>query len=198
MVLLRRYWVQLTADRRKFSALCVMLGIGLLLWARLIVISNMPRTAVAEPHTTDSKQARMSNAKAMSDKIQGPTIVVSLDTDPRRDPFIVCDDQFPRPTSLGRLPGEAAKLQAEQTEDPEQVEARFRARIQAIIDQLALEAAMSSASLAVIDGLTYRIGESVKTQDGERRLKLVEVKKRSVILEYERRRFELKMNVPGG
>ena len=46
---LRRIWIQLTTDRKRFGILCAMVALGLLLWGRLIVVSNLPRTAVAEP-----------------------------------------------------------------------------------------------------------------------------------------------------
>ena len=48
-VLLLRLWIQATADRKRFGLFGVLLAVGMLLWARIIVISNPPRTAVAVP-----------------------------------------------------------------------------------------------------------------------------------------------------
>ena len=48
-VKLRRLWVQVTADRRRAGILGAMLTLGMLLWARIIVISNVPKMAVADP-----------------------------------------------------------------------------------------------------------------------------------------------------
>jgi hypothetical protein len=44
----RRLTIQLTADRRKFGVLCTLTALGLLFWARIIVINNLPRTVLAE------------------------------------------------------------------------------------------------------------------------------------------------------
>jgi len=195
MLLLRRSWVQLTADRRKFGALCAMLGIGLLLWARLIVMSNMPRTAVADP----AKAVAVAKPPVMSDKPFNPPMSIALDRQPTRDPFVICEQYFPNPTSVGYLPAEAEKSLAQQTEDPEQAEARFRARLRALVDRMKLDAAMSSAALAVINGNTYRTGDQVPVDHNEQTVfTLTEVKPRSVILEFEGRRFELEMSTAGG
>jgi hypothetical protein len=199
MVTLKRFWVQLTADRRKFAALCVMVGLGLLLWARLIVISNMPRTAVAEEEAAVASAAPVLPAPAPSDKPGPGRVQVALADRPERDPFIICPTHFPKPTSDGNLAAEAAKLPSQQAEDPQVAEARLKARIQGLVDRLTLDAAMSTASLAVIDGRTYRQGSRLPAVGDEQVVFLLEeVRQRSVVLVYEGRRFELNMSVPGG
>ena len=45
---LRRFGVRLTADRKRFGLLCTLLAVALLFWTRLIVIKQIPRTALAE------------------------------------------------------------------------------------------------------------------------------------------------------
>ena len=45
---LRRFGVRLTADRRRFGILCMLMAVALLFWTRLIVIKRIPRTALAE------------------------------------------------------------------------------------------------------------------------------------------------------
>ncbi len=49
---IRRCWHSLTCDRTRCSIAIAFVAVGLLFWARLIVIQDMPRTAVAEPETT--------------------------------------------------------------------------------------------------------------------------------------------------
>jgi hypothetical protein len=199
MVMLRRYWLQLTADRRKFAALCVMIGVGLLLWARLIVISNMPRTALADEELTAASAAPVAAPMSRSDNPRPAAVPVTLADRPERDPFVIDATYFPKPISVGHLTAEAEKLPSQQAEDPEVVEARLRARIQGLVDQLRLDAAMSSASLAVINGATYRTGSRVPAAGDEQVVFLLEdVRQRSVVLVYEGRRFELKMSTPGG
>jgi len=199
MVTLKRLWVQLTADRKKFAVLCVMVGLGLLLWARLIVISNMPRTAVAEEETAVAADPPATSQPPPSDKHDTGRTQVTLAERPERDPFVICSTHFPKPTSVGDLAAEAAKSSSQQAEDPEVAEARLRARIQALVDQFTLDAAMSSADLAVIDGQTYQQGSRLPAVGDEQVVFLLEeVRQRSVVLVYEGRRFELKMSIPGG
>ncbi len=197
MVLFKRYWLQLTADRRKFGALCGVLCVALLLWARLIVVSNMPRTAVADEDDPEPASERPVT-KATSDNGSDAPVRVALQSHPDRDPFVVSDNHFPKPTQVGALAPEAEKSLAQQTEDPEQAEALYRARLQALVNQLTLDAAMSSASLAVIGGRTFQAGGKVPAQDGGQTVfTLAEVRKRSVILEFKGRRFELEMSNSG-
>jgi hypothetical protein len=199
MLMLRRLWVQLTADRKKFAALCVMVGLGLLLWARLIVISNMPRTALAEEEASVAAETPAPQATEVSDNRPTCPVPVALAFIPQRDPFVISDRHFPKPTSVGDLETEPAKSGAQQAEDPKQAEARLRAQIQALVDQFTLDAALSSASLAVIGGRTYQQGARVPAPGSEQiSFTLAEVRQRSVVLVYEGRRFELKMSGPGG
>lgn len=198
MVRLRRYWIQLTADRRKFGTLCTMLGIGLLLWARLIVISNLPKTAVAnEKNESTSSQTPITERSPGERPIA--TKPIELDERPIRDPFAVSSAHFPKPDPIPQFDAEPAKSIPEAAEDPETAEARFHAELQAIVREFSLDAAMSGAALAVIDGRTYRKGERIQAPDGARiEFTLTEVNERAVTLEYEGRRFDLNMSTPGG
>jgi hypothetical protein len=73
-----------------------------------------------------------------------------------------------------------------------------RAQLQAFVDRFTLDAVMSSGGMAVIDGATYRIGDSVIARGSERiSFSLAEVRPRSIVFNYEGRRFELKMTDPG-
>ena len=45
---LQRIWIQLTADKRRFGALVVVVAVGMLFWARIIIISQPPQRAVAD------------------------------------------------------------------------------------------------------------------------------------------------------
>ncbi len=49
---LARGWIWLTASRRRFSIALSLALVGLLLWSRLIILSNLPRTAVADDEAT--------------------------------------------------------------------------------------------------------------------------------------------------
>ena len=61
MLMLKRMWIQLTTDKRRFGLFCAALGIGLLLWARLIVVANIPKHAIAEPSPGTAAEAPTNN-----------------------------------------------------------------------------------------------------------------------------------------
>ena len=53
---IRRGWAWLTASRSRFSLVLAVTIVGLLLWSRLIMLSDMPRTAVAGDEETPAAQ----------------------------------------------------------------------------------------------------------------------------------------------
>jgi cytoskeletal protein RodZ len=200
---LRRFWIQLTSNRKQFGVLCAAVAVGLLLWARLIVVSNMPRTAMADKHA-DAAQSSAAGAGdaasggATAQRAPRPSETVYLDVQPLRDPFVVSDLHFPRLNTSNTLTSEDAKSVLQRTEDPEQVEAALTARLAAMVDELSLDAVATLTPLAVISGRTFRVGDLVPAMNNEEiTFRLTEVKRRSVILEWEGRTFELTMKSPG-
>ena len=198
-VKLRRFWIQLTSDRKRFSLLCAVALVGLLLWTRLIVVSNLPRTAVAEDSVSAAVKAGPSaSAGPISER---PIIKADLDGAPLRDPFVISTVHFPRSTALVDIAQEAGKSQAQAAENPEQAQARRTTQLRALAERLTLEATMAGGAMAVISGKTYRQGDwiaSTPESEGFEPVKflLVEVRQRSVILECDHWRFELKMATP--
>lgn len=51
----KRGWTWLTASRKRFSLVLSLVIVGLLLWSRLIMLSNLPRTAIAEDEASSDK-----------------------------------------------------------------------------------------------------------------------------------------------
>ncbi len=198
MMLLKRYWVQLTADRKKFGMLCGMIGIGLLLWARLIVISNTGRTAMAEPGASTEVVAPASNDQHTSDNQSKQAIHLRLADQPIRDPFQISEVHFPKPKSEATLPADPGKSDPEPAEDPLLAEARIQAHLQSMVDAMLLDGVLNSSGLALINGRTYRLGDRIPAGDEHTVFVLVEILQRSVILTFEDRQFEMKMRVPGG
>ena len=196
----RRLWIQLTSDRKRFSLLCAVALVGLLLWTRLIVVSNLPRTAVA-----DEAQASASEKSAPGEKQgpinQRPVITTELDAAPARDPFVISPVHFPRSTALVDIAQEAGKSQPQGAENAEQAQARRSTHLRALAERLTLDATMAGGAMAVISGKTYRQGDTIATapeSEGFEPVKflLAEVRQRSVILECDHWRFELKMATP--
>ena len=186
-MLIRRMLVQLTADRRKFGLLCALAAVGLLFWARIIVIKNLPRAVMAEgDQAVLATAGGPGNADASDNEAELRRTVVLEDV-PGRDPFALNPLWFSGLEEDASLSNDQPKLTPRTSEDPEQVITRLR-----------LEAVMQGSPMAVISGRTYRPGELIDSQDsGSIRFVLVEVQRRSVVLEYEGRRYELRMGGSG-
>ena len=189
-------WIRVTSDKRRFSMLCVLVGIGLLLWARLIIASDMPRTALAEPEA----EAKKTSATPSSDNPPRREIDVALDNRTNRDPFVISAVHFPRPNDSTSNDEDRTKSHPEPDEDPVGIEAATRLRLRAAVDRLSLDAVMPTASVVLIDGKRYGLGDPVAAESNGQRCVfiVVEVNDRSVILEQDDRRFELEMSGPGG
>jgi hypothetical protein len=192
MLLLRRIWVQVTTDRRRFGILCAMAVLGLLLWSRLIIVSNMPRTVIADAPAPDEAPAET----ATSDNQRGGPIAVVLARSPRRDPFAINPDYFPRPTKLPTLQPEAGKSMPVPAEIPEEQEAQLLRKLQDVVSGLRLEAVMVTGSVpvAVIEKRTYRMDDMIVVQDSPSEFRVMEIRQRSVMLDWHGRTFELSMD----
>ena len=169
---LRRFGVRLTADRKRFRLLCTLLAVALLFWTRLIVIKQIPRTALAE----GSVELAMADPHETAHP-ESP-VEVLLPSTPVRDPFQVSDTWFPKT----EVHGEDEPLASTSTAiDPRQS-----------LKAMRLEAAMPP-TLAVIDGRTRRPGESIPSDSGLV-FTVVEIVDRGVILECSDARYRLSMN----
>lgn len=196
MLFLKRLWIMLTADRRRFGILCAVIGVGLLLWARIIVISNLPRTAIADPDETAAPDAETVAESDATDKPR-PVIEVTLAERPLHDPFVISPAYFPRLTPDAEIDPDPDKSHVQPTEDPELVERRMSAQYAALVGKFRLEAVMAGGEMAVIDGRTFRVDDSIRASGSRVVFRLAEVRQRSVILEIEDRQFELRMSSPG-
>ena len=200
MVVLRRFWIQITSDRKRFGVLCAMLAIGLLLWGRIIVTSNLPRTAVAGGDDSNPLRPVIANSTGggPSDKPDAVVKRVQLARLPNRDPFRISASHFPKPTPVDALTQDHPKLHPDAAENLEQQEARLTAELRVIVERFRLEAVMQGRPMAVINGKTYRLhGWLPAIGNDQIRFRLVQVGHRSVTLECEGRLFELKMEFPG-
>ena len=140
----------------------------------------------------DGEQALLATAdepgKALSSDNQAQlSRTVVLEVVPGRDPFALNSMWFSGLEEDASLSNHQPKSALRTSEDPEQV-----------ISHLRLEAVMQGSPMAVISGRTYRPGDLIDSQDsGSIRFVLVEVQRRSVVLEYAGRRYELRMGGSG-
>jgi hypothetical protein len=192
-------WLQLTGDKRRFGILCVTLLVGLLLWARLIVVTNLPRTAVATPPSASSSST--SNEKHVSNNtvvLPTQTVTIQLVNTPDRDPFVISPVFFPKSKGDGDLVIEPTKSSLDLAEESTAAEARRTQHLTALAQSLKLEAVMTGRSMALISGRVYRLGDPVTVQvDPSVSFVLSVVELRSVTLTCEDRTFELEISTPG-
>ncbi len=205
----RRVWVQLTTDRRRFSILCTTFAIGLLLWARLIIVSNVSRTAMAgesaagktgAPSAADKPTGKDGATGAGEGKLR---IDVQFSRRSERDPFVISPVHFPKPAPPVEVKHEPRKLPTEPAEDASQIQSRLLERLDKLVESVSLEGVMGG-SMAVIDGRRYRLGDRLQLGKDKEwfEFTLMEVRERSVVLEYhgerlEGERFEKEMSNPG-
>jgi hypothetical protein len=170
---MRLTWQRLIADRRRFGLFCTLLFVGLLLWARIIVIARPPRTAVAEPAIEASTETL-----ATVKKIALP---VTLETYPTKNPFSMSRVAFP------------TSFDATDNKRPQYANTNVKAE-QELVAGLTLEATMGE--MAVINGRVIKIGQVVTVQDVPDPLRLTGLLGRTVIISAGDRRYELSIAPP--
>jgi hypothetical protein len=166
-------WQRLIADRRRFSLFCTLLFVGLLLWARIIVIARPPRTAVASPEIEASIASIITSDKTV--------IPVLLETEPDKNPFSINSEIFP----IG--------IVASDNKTTQFVDTTIKAE-QELVATLELEAIMGK--IAMINGRVIKEGEVVVIQNVPNPLRLTSLSGRSVIISSENRRYELTIAPP--
>ena len=91
---LKRFWNWINADRKRLSFACVMTLFGLLLWSRLILVSNLPRTAIADdkpeaghvvPNTTNTNDSQ-DLTNELSDNPREEATHVDIENVPKAEP----------------------------------------------------------------------------------------------------------------
>jgi hypothetical protein len=193
-LVLRRLWIQLTSDRKRFGLLCAMLVIGLLLWGRIIVTSNLPRMAVADDPVRNVGTGSSGDG---TDKHVTRTVAVTFARTPKRDPLLINNEHFPKPTPVELLGQDNPKFGPDAAENQQQANARFTQELRRLVGTLRLEGVMQD-TMAVINGNTIRLNDWVAAgKPGQALFQLTAIGHRSVTLECEGRRFRLQMDYPG-
>lgn len=200
-VFLQRLWIQVSSDKRRFGLLVGCLAIGLLLWGRIIVISQPPRRAIADDGTAVAKDTKSpkSPTTATSEKQVElrdlETVYVHLADSPSRDPFSINPDFFPKPTLSQETVKEGPKSTTTPAEDAMQVILRRERELRSEVERMKLGAVMKgSPIMAVINGRMYSEGERVPfASDIGRSFTVKEIRSRSVLLECDGFVFELRM-----
>ena len=97
---------------------------GLLLWARLLVVSNYPRTALAEP--VDAPAATDEGGRgAKNAALAEPQVRIALDGRVTRDPFRIDASAFPLPIEESGSRADVEKSIAEPAENQSEIARRL-------------------------------------------------------------------------
>ena len=164
-----------------FTVIALAKPMGLLLWARIRILTSLPKTAIADDPTTPNK---------------GPELVPDLDPELpttlefRSDPFWIDPHSYPNATFA--VPN-AVNVESVPKVEPVTVEETHGIDIEAArlaTERFRLQSAGRGLSMAVIDGRMYRIGDALEGA-GDMRFVLTEVLEGRVVLEHGGEHFEL-------
>ncbi len=169
----RRLSVRLTADRRRFTVLCLLTGVAVIFWGRLVFIGS-PQQAASAQSVADVQVVDPIKATP-----KAPVRVV-LPERPDRDPFSVDAGFFP-------IAEETTTQWANSPKSPAP-----RADLTAEAASSLRLGATLPPSAAVIDGATVRVGHTV-AGSSESRFTLVEVHRTHAVLDANGRQFVLRM-----
>ena len=161
--------------------------LGLLLWARLRILTNIPKTAIADDPASVVASAKPPVDLETGLSIGSPLLIDPFTIDPRTYP----NAHSSTPSIASIVPtqktngGSAEVLVLAEVETARRASERFR-----------LQTAGRGLSIAVIDGRTYRVGDALFSADGFRFV-LVEVLEGGAVLECGAERYEIRMRAAG-
>ena len=99
----RRMSVRLTADRKRFSLLCMLTAVALVFWTKLILVDRPGTVAMAETKVDEAIEHPVINAP------KDPVRVI-LPEKPERNPFSVSAAHFPVAEESTLASGNAPKV----------------------------------------------------------------------------------------
>lgn len=180
--------VEWTRRHRRALALTAVLGavvwakpMGLLLWARIRILTSIPKTAIADE---PGALVQRDNEPAEIDTGLPEALILTT------DPFAIDATVFPSQTDSAETAPVATpsfKPETPKSEDrgPDGPEVARRAA-----ERFRLQSAGAGLTTAVIDGRTYRIGDIIDGFGGAS-FTLVEVREQSVVLDCDGVAYEI-------
>lgn len=160
---------------------------GLLLWARLRILTSIPKTAIADD---PAKVAALPQPPQDLDP-RLPAAGAGLIDPFRIDPHTFPSSDNPTPSQASIVPTQKSNKETTEVHAPEAFEAARRAA-----ERFRLQSAGKGLSMAVIDGRTYRIGDALEGADGVKFV-LLEVLDGSAVLGHGEERIEIRMRGVG-
>lgn len=162
--------------------------LGLLLWARLRLLTTIPRTAMA---TEVSATFAAVEVPAFPDLPES-----GLDEAIKRDPLRISPRHFPRATPSSVKPEVAPKSEAQEA-DEDQEKRLVQERLASIVSEIRVQGLIPGRSVALIDGRACKVGDEVPTKVDGVSFRLLEVRMGSVVIEAGGHEFNLRL-ITGG
>jgi hypothetical protein len=156
---------------------------GLLLWARIRILTSLPKTAIADDPTetlvVDAPPVEFDSGFVVTDDI-------------RSDPFRIDSYTFPNPTPQVPVPVAAAIEPKAQLPTADDRRLEVIETVRRAAERFRLQSAGRGLSIAVIDGRTYRVGDALEGTDGVRFV-LIELLESAAVIEHDGAQFELRL-----
>ncbi|MEE2894700.1 MAG: hypothetical protein VX726_03065 [Planctomycetota bacterium] len=163
---------------------------GLLLWARLRLLTSIPRTAMAiEEETVLAADVTFDDVFPDLPGIR-PTRVTA------RDPLAVSRNHFPRTLDSTAEPAFGPKS-SPQPVDEQTAASTLRRELEVVVARLKVQGLMPGQGLALIDGRVRRVGDEFGSGAFGRALRLTEVRHSTIVVEVEGLEFDIRLNGGG-
>ena len=163
--------------------------LGLLLWARLRLLTTIPRTAMA---TEDPSRLAVVEVPVFPDLPES-----GLDEVIQRDPLRISPRHFPRATPSPKEPVVVPKSAAEEVEEEDREKQLMQERLASIVSEIHVQVLIPGRGVALIDGQACKVGGEVPTKVDGILFRLLEVRMGSVVIEAGGHEFEIRL-IAGG
>lgn len=164
--------------------------LGLLLWARMRILTTIPRTAMA---VEDEELVAL--APEFRDSFPDLPPVIR-EARPLRDPLAISPRHFPSSSNSHPDPGFKAKSSSPPVEE-ESAASRNRDRLAKVAARLEVQGLMPGQGLALIDGRVRRVGEEFPGNVVQATFRLVEVRKSAIVVRIEDLEFDIRLDGGG-
>ena len=198
---LKIFILELKQDRKRLAIMCTLVAFGILLWARLLILQNVPKTGFADPGqvgdtptsagspgaTANGNQAGASENKKVPLK-ELPVVVVDTTPTLVRDFFQPLSIATAQPEKTSQVPVLPSKSSDKASEKPKVEVPDPMKEAEQDASKLRLESLMAGQSpLAVINGSVLRVGDEIEG------FTIESIDRQSVTLRRGEIRVELKM-----
>ncbi len=166
-----------------FSVVAWVKPMGLLLWARLRILTSIPKTAIADDPAKGPVEPE--KPKDIDPGLSGGSAGLM-------DPFRVDPYRFPNP-NVAPQSGASITPSSKPQVVPAEVDALVASEgARRAAERFRLQSAGRGLTMAVIDGRTYQVGDTLKSVDGFDFV-LVEVLESAAVIGRGAERFEISM-----